>query len=120
MNKNTIDIRTLLIQNLASSAARKGGLSENEAKCWAKALADMILKSDDFEFDDIEQLITNPFAIDSFLVKSCEKLSDLEVTRIFPSVEKTHYLCAGKNEDSPRNRENSPRPESSPGLQKEA
>ena len=70
MNKNTIDIRTLLIQNLASSAARKGGLSENEAKCWAKALADMILKSDDFEFDDIEQLIIDPFAIDSFLVKS--------------------------------------------------
>ena len=64
MNINTIDIRTLLIQNLASSAARKGGLSENEAECWAEALADNILQLEDFEFDDIEQLITDPSAIE--------------------------------------------------------
>jgi hypothetical protein len=67
MNKKTIDIRTLLIQNLASSAARKGVLSENEAESWAEALADKILQSEVFEFDDIEQLIADPSAIDLYL-----------------------------------------------------
>ncbi len=67
MNKKTFDIRTLLIQNLASSAARKGDLSENEAESWAEALADKILQSEVFEFDDIEQLIADPSAIDLYL-----------------------------------------------------
>lgn len=67
MNKKTFDIRTLLIQNLASSAARKGVLSENEAENWAEALVDKILQSEDFGFDDIEQLIADPSAIDLYL-----------------------------------------------------
>ncbi len=67
MNNIIYDIRAMLIQNLASSAARTGGLSENEAQRLAESLVDRILQSEGIEFDDLEQLITDPSATDLYL-----------------------------------------------------
>ena len=57
----------MLIQNLASSAARKGGLSENEAENWAETQVDKILQSGNFDSSDIEELIANPSTSDLLL-----------------------------------------------------
>lgn len=63
------NISSLLIQNLAAAAARKGGLLESEAVSWAKAQSERILCSRQYSFSQLEQIALNRRAAQAFWLK---------------------------------------------------